>query len=104
MEKILPQLSKAIRSAIDDTEAQRKFIPHVLRDLIGLETCPVCLTEIAYDWCPVIYENRLGLEDWEGLLVTSLEIGFGHLDPRDCHTKFALIHTLRGCRYVVGQT
>ena len=63
MEKILPQLSKAIRSAIDDTEAQRKFIPHVLRDLIGLETCPVCLTEIAYDWCSAIYENRLGLGD-----------------------------------------
>ena len=93
MEQILHQLSKAIRSAIDGTEAHRKFIPHVLHDLIGLETRPVCLTEIAYDWCSVIYENRLGLEDWESLLVTSLEIGFRRLDPRDWHTKFTLIHT-----------
>ena len=82
MEHILRQLSEAIRSAIVDTKAHLGYIPHVLRDLVDLETRPVCLTEIAYDWCAVIYDNRESLGDWEGLLLTCLEIGFRHLDPR----------------------
>ena len=93
MEQILHQLSEAIRSAITDTETQRKFIPHVLHDLIGLETRPICLTEIAYGWCSVIYENRESLEDWKGLLLASLEIGFRHLDPQDWPTSHTLTHT-----------
>jgi len=93
MEQALHQLSKVIRSAVCGTEAQRKFIPHVLRDLIGLETHPVCLTEIVYDWCSVICENRQSLRDWKGLLLTSLEIGFRHLDPRDWFTSHTLTHT-----------
>ena len=93
MEQILHQLSGAIRSAIGGTEAQRKFIPHALHDLIELETRPTCLTEIAYDWCSVICENREGLGDWEGLLLTSLEIGFRHLDPQDRYTVPTLTHT-----------
>ena len=83
MEIILRQLSKAIRSAIDGTEAQRGLIPHVLRDLSGLETRPVCLTQIAYDWCSVICDNHQRLGDWEDLLLASLEIGFRHLDLQD---------------------
>jgi len=93
MEQTLRQLSKAIRSAIDGTEAQRKFIPHVLHDPIGLETRPMYLTEIAYGWCSAIYENRLGLGDWEGLLLASLLIGFRHLDPQDWYTASAFTHT-----------
>jgi len=93
MERILHQLSEAIRSAIVGAEAQSKFIPHVLRDLVELETRPICLTEIAYDWCSVICENRRSLRDWEGLLLTSLEIGFRHLDPHDRDTVPALTHT-----------
>jgi len=65
----------------------------VLRDLVDLETRPICLTEIAYDWCSVIYENRQNLGDWEGLLLTSLEIGFRHLDSQDWVTIPTLTHT-----------
>ena len=93
MERIIYQLSKAIRSAIAGTEDQSGFIPHVLRDLVDLETRPVCLTEMAYDWCSVIYENRQSLNGWEGLLLTCLEIGFRHLDPRDQIAVPTLTHT-----------
>ena len=89
MERILYQLSKAIRSVITRAEPS-EFIPHVLRDLIDLETRPMCLTEIAYDWCSVVYENHQRLWDWEGLLLTCLEIGFRHLDPQGLP---ALTHT-----------
>jgi len=93
MEQILHQLSKAIRSAIVGTKTQCKLIPHALHDLIELKTRPICLTEIAYDWCSVICENRQSLEDWEGLLLASLEIGFRHLDSQDLDTIPMLTHT-----------
>jgi len=93
MEQILHRLSKAICLAIVGTEAQRKFVPRALHDLIKLETRPMCLTEIAYDWCSAICENREGLGDWEGLLLTCLEIGFRHLDPQDLDTIPMLTHT-----------
>ena len=64
----------------------------MLRDLLKLETRPVCLTEIAYEWCSVIYENRWSLGDWENLLVVCLEIGFRHLDPKDCQFDIKLTH------------
>ena len=67
----------------------------MLHGLIELETRPMCLTETAYDWCSVICENRESLGDWEGLLLTSLEIGFRHLDPQDRHTVPTLTHTER---------
>jgi len=92
MGRILHQLSKAIRSAITRV-GPSQFIPHVLRDLVDLETRPVCLTEIAYDWCSVIYENRQSLGDWEGLLLTSLQIGFRHLGPQGRDSIPALTHT-----------
>ena len=92
MEQVLHQLSKAIRSAICGTEAQRGFIPYVLRNLIELETRPMCLTKIAYDWCSMIYENRQSLRDWKSLLLTCLEIGFRHLDPQDWSTPRTLTH------------
>ena len=88
MEEILHLLSQAIRSAIIGTGVQCKCVPHVLHDLIGLETRPSCLTEIAYNWCSVIYETRESLGDWKGLLLASLEIGFRHLDPQDEPTRF----------------
>ena len=93
MERILRQLSNAIRSAIIGTKHQSGFIPHALRDLVDLDTRPVCLTEIAYDWCAVIYENRQSLNGWEGLLLTCLEIGFRHLDPRGPSIAPTLTHT-----------
>ena len=97
MEHILRQLSEAIHSAIVYTKAHLGFIPHVLRDLVDLESRPECLTEIAYDWCFVIYKNRQSLGDWEGLILTSLEIGFRHPLPQDLiivpprtHTEYYL--------------
>jgi len=88
MEQILDRLSQVIRSAIVGTKVQRKCVPHVLHDLIGLETRPACLTRIAFDWCSVIYENHESLGDWKGLLLASLEIGFRHLDSQDQSTFF----------------
>ena len=93
MEQILHQLSKAICSTVVGTETQHKLILHALHDLIELKTRPMCLTEIAYDWCSVICENRQSLKDWEGLLLASLEIGFRHLDPQDIDTVPMLTHT-----------
>jgi len=95
MERILRQLSKTIRSAIVRAEARSDFIPHVLRDLVDLETRPMCLTEIAHDWCSAIYENRQSIWnwDWEGPLLTCLQIGFRHLDPRDWGVAPTLTHT-----------
>jgi len=88
MEEILYRSSRAICSAITGTEVQRKCIPHVLDDLIGLETRPACLTEIAFNLCSVIHENRESLEDWKGLLLASLEIGFRHLSHQDQPARF----------------
>ena len=94
MERILYQLSKAIVSAINGTNAQRRFIPHVLGDLIKLETRPVCLTEIAYAWCSVICENRQSLRGWKNLLPVCLEIGFRHLDVQSPYIKAKFTHTV----------
>jgi len=94
MERILYQLSKAIISAINGTNDRRRFIPHVLGDLIKLETRPVCLTEIAYEWCSVICENRRGLGGWESLLPICLAIGFRHLDVQCPYIKARFTHTV----------
>ena len=41
----------------------------------------------------MIYENRQSYEDWESLLLTSLEIGFRHLDFEPWSIKASLTHT-----------
>jgi len=82
-EKILHRLSKAIHSAIIDNMSRRKeSIPHVLHDMIWLETRPVCLMKVAFDCYSAICENRQTLRDWESLLFDSLEFSFRHLDPQ----------------------
>ena len=93
MEPILSRLSEAVPSAINGTPTQRGFIPYVLRDLVKLENRPEGLTEVAYQWCSVISENRERLQDWEGLLLLCLEIGFRHLDPEHQSIKATLTHT-----------
>jgi len=65
----------------------------MLHDLTELEIRPVCLTEAAYTWCSVVYENRQSLGDWERLLVICWEIGFRHLDFQSPFIKAALTHT-----------
>ena len=93
LERILHQLSTAVISTISGTHTQRKLIPYVLRDLIEMENRPQCLTEMAYEWCSVIYENRRSLWDWENLLLVSLKIGFRHLDVRSPYIRAWLTHT-----------
>ena len=87
------QLSRVIISAINATHDRHNFVPHVLRDLVKLESRPLCLSEMAYEWCSVICENQ-SFEDRESLLLDSLEIGFRHLDPlRRRIGDLHLIHT-----------
>ena len=93
MEPILDQLSEAVLSSINGTDAQRKFIPYVLDDLLELETRPQSLARITYEWCSMICENRESFEDWERLLVVCLEIGFRHLDFRSLYIEPAFTRT-----------
>jgi len=93
MRSALRQLSEAVLSAIDRTSVQQGFIPHVLRDLIKLESRPEYLTEIVYEWCSMIYRGRERLQDWESLLLVCLEIGFRHLDFRTKYIEVYLTHT-----------
>ena len=95
MERILYHLSKAVLSTINGTLTQRGFIPRILHDLIKLETRPVWLTEVAYEWCSVICENHQCLQDRERLLLVCLEIGFRHLDFRRRSIEVILTHTER---------
>jgi len=93
MRPVANQLSKAVLSAINGTPIHLGFIPHMLCDLTKLETHPVCLTEAAYTWCSVVYENRQSLGDWESLLLVCLEIGFRHLDFQYLFTEARITHT-----------
>ena len=68
--------------AVNGNRAPPGFILHALRDLAKLEARPLCLTDITYEWCSAIYENREYIEGWEILLPVCLELGFRHLDPR----------------------
>lgn len=65
----------------------------MLHDLAKLETRPVRLATMAYEWCSVICENHQSLGDWEGLLLVCLEIGFRHLGFRRKYIDANLIHT-----------
>jgi hypothetical protein len=93
IEPILYQLSQGIHSAINGTRIQQGFIAHLLDDLIRLENRPVRLTEVAYEWCSVIYANRQSLRDWERPLLVCLEIGFRHLDFQLQYVEAILTHT-----------
>ena len=64
----------------------------MLYNLTKWENHPLCLTGMAYRWCAVIWQNRQNVQDWESLLLLSLEVGFRHLDPQDS-LIFDLAHT-----------
>ena len=93
LEQILHQLSRAIVSALKTAHPQSGLIPHVLLYLTKLETRSRRLTEMAYEWCSLIYENRQSRKDWESLILYSLEIGFRHFDPQDLWIRAELTHT-----------
>ena len=93
MGPVLDQLSEAVLSSIDGTDAQREFIPYALDDLIKLEARPWSLTQMTYKWCSMICENRESFEDWGRLVLVCLEIGFRHLDSTPWYIGFHLTHT-----------
>ena len=78
---------------MNSTRSRSKPIQDVLFDLTMSESRPWRLTEMAYGWCSVIYENHQSLEDWENLLLLSLETGFRHLDPQRRSIPIKLTHT-----------
>jgi len=57
-----------------------------------LENRPLCLTAMAYEWCSVICENH-DLEYSGSFLLTTLELGFRHINPREDYIGAALTHT-----------
>ena len=93
IKSILRELSRAIVSAIDGTDAQREYIPLVLSSLLKWKNRFRYLAKIAYDWCSVIYENHQCFEDWKTLLFLCLEIGFRHTDHVTWYDQDLLIHT-----------
>ena len=93
LEQILNQLSNAVLLSANGNQAPPGFIPHALHDLAKLESRPLRLTKIAYEWCSAIYANREKFEDWEGLLIVCLELGFRHLDPYERYLHITLTHT-----------
>ena len=80
MVQVMSQVSGAIASALESSRPQRKFIRAALCTLVHSEKRPPSLAREAYDWCAMIWENRQSYEDWETLLLLSLEVGFRHLD------------------------
>jgi len=94
-EPILDRLSKAVLPVINGipTPTQKLLIRVVLSELVKLETTPEHLTKTTYEWCSVIYQNRESFQDWEGLLLLCLEIGFRRLDFRRQYTNFVITHT-----------
>ena len=91
--QILDQFSRAFLLAVNGGRARRRSILHALRHLAELQAPPFRLTEIAYEWCSTIYENRKKIEDWESLLFVCLELGFRHLDTPLSYIDVPLTHT-----------
>jgi len=78
IQRILSKLLKAIISATNGTDTQRKFIPRMLLDLLKWENRPDYLMMIAYNWCSIICENSQRFEDWEGLLLSLQSLSLEH--------------------------
>jgi hypothetical protein len=92
LERILRQLSNAIVSALNTPNPRSELIMGVLNTLRGWDNRPQYLAKMAYEWCSVICKNRQSCEDWESLVIYSLEIGFRHL-PLDRQIPVTLNHT-----------
>ena len=91
--QVLNQVIGAITSSLDNPHPRYEFIGNMLQYLAKLENCPWRLTEIAYGWAAVIWENHQGCDDWESLLFLSLEVGFRCFDPLGRRYIGGLIHT-----------
>lgn len=98
LERIATQLHQAIIAAITVPhleDCDENLLPDILYSLTMWKSRPMFLTEMAYEWCSVICEQYLDLEDDRGrtLLFLSLEIGFRHLDFRSQIVGSKLFHT-----------
>ena len=89
LEQTLNQVSKSILSIPDATDSRYETIWGLLSALIKLENRPLCLTEMAYEWCPMIWET---FRDRGWLLLRPLEIGFRHLDFSNPWVRANLTH------------
>ena len=92
-DQILSLFSLAMIAAIHTSHPHYKLLKNLLSDLASSETRTTHLTEIAYEWCSVLYKNYASLEDGKDLLLLSLEIGFHHLNPLDRWIEAKLVHT-----------
>ena len=79
MEQVVRQASRAISSISESSDPH--FIWGALYILTQLKERPWGLGDAAYRWCAVIWRNRHSYEDWEALLLLSLEVGFRHTRP-----------------------
>ena len=91
--QVLDQVSRAIHSALRIAHPRQELIYGVLYNLARLDNRPLQLAEMAYGWCAAIWESRYNCEDWERLLLLSLEVGFRHIDAPLSWTFITLNHT-----------
>ena len=89
MERTLDQVSRAIASSSNTNVPRYEPMWGLLLALAELETRPPCLTEMAYQWCIMVWES---FGDWAWVFLYPLEIGFRHLDPSDRWIRANLTH------------
>ena len=90
MAQVINQVCAAIVPALKSPHPQYELIRGLLFTLTQLETRPLELAEVAYDWCAMIWKNRQSYEDWTTPILLSLEVGFRHLHSSDSWTSFSL--------------
>lgn len=73
-------MSGAIASIPNTPGINRQIVRVLLSALTKLENPPKYLTDMAYGWCPVIWET---FGDWEGLFLLPLKIAFRDLPDHD---------------------
>ena len=81
MAQVINQVCAAIVPALKSPHPQYELIRGLLFTLTQLETRPLELAEVAYDWCAMIWKNRQSYEDWTTPILLSLEVGFRHIRP-----------------------
>ena len=93
MEQVLNQVSRAITSDLNDAHSQHRLTGGIMYSLAKLEIPLPCLSEIAYEWCTVVWRNRQNCTGWRGFLVGCFEAGFRHVPAWDSSASANLIHT-----------
>ena len=81
-EEVLNQVSRAIISALKTSHRRSHLIRELLAGLTRLESHPLWLTDMGYEWCVAVWENRHSYLDWERPLHLSLQLASRDLDLR----------------------